>query len=124
MPDWTLNNVLLAVAGIGTTITALRLGAYKALKEDLNTYKGRVETLEAELARMKTERAADQEEMRRLRDRTDMTPITELLSKLCAQHDEHGKVLEHIATETTALATTFSEVLAPKIRQSVEKDSQ
>lgn len=131
MPHITLDNVLLAVAGIGTTFTALRLGAYKALKEDLSVYQGRVETLEKEIGWLKKERAADQVELQRLRERTDMSPILEvlqkqttLLAKLCTQHEEHSDILKTITDNQSALATTFGEVLAPRVVESVLKENK
>lgn len=120
----SIDSILSAVAGGGAIVVAVRLGAYKALKADLQTYKDRVSTLEAELAVLKEARQRDQAELAHLRERTDLTPIldhlktqTALLQQLCKQGEEHERVVARMEAQQTALATAFSESLRPVIQQ-------
>lgn len=132
-PAWlsVVKLIGIGIAGLMAGIAAWRSKAAAIYKQEMEArdveiagLEKRVATLEAQIGELRAENAG-------LREKTDMSPIlrhldkqTDLLAKLCAQHDDHGKTLERIATETTGLAVAFGETLAPKIRQSIEKDSQ
>lgn len=127
MTTLSIDSILTAVAGLGAIVAAVRLGAYKALKADLQTYKDRVTTLETELAVLKEARQRDLAELSHLRERTDLTPILEhlktqtaLLQQLCKQGEEHERVVARMEAQQTALATAFNESLRPMIEEAAQ----
>lgn len=85
---------------------AFRVGAIKALRDDLQTYKDRCDTLEKELIYLKSLREKDQIDIAMMKTQRDLEPVAQEMRKM--------------ADSMAALATCFDQVLRPTIEEHLQ----